>query len=233
MLRIAICDDDKVHIRYIRKIVEETLKDQAVIVSEYGSANNLLFSIDGKNSAPDIALLDIQMPDIDGISLAKELNCSAPDCKIIFISSYISYAPDVYDTEHIYYVLKSQIEDRLPSALAKAIDSLTCTLYYTMVKSGSSSIKVSSDDLIYIERNLHKSIVYTKNGVYVTSQSPDNLLSTFPEKLFVHCHQSYWVNVNAIQTMNSNSFKLANGTDIPISRACKPAAKEAFFNSLR
>lgn len=233
MLRIAICDDDKIHIQHTGKIVKDILKGQPFRVAEYGSANELLFSIDNVNSAPDIALLDIQMPDIDGISLAKELNRFAPDCKIIFISSYIGYAPDVYDTEHIYYMLKSQIEDRLPDALAKAIDSLTRPQYYTLVKSGSSSIKISSGDLIYIERDLHKSIVHTKNGIYVTSQSPGNLLSAFPENLFIHCHQSYWVNVNAIQTMNSNSFKLSCGTDIPISRACKPGAKEAFLNSLR
>lgn len=233
MLRIAICDDDKVHIQHTEKIIKGILKGQPFSIAEYGSANELLFSIDDENSAPDIALLDIQMPDIDGISLAKELNRSAPDCKIIFISSYIGYAPDVYDTEHIYFVLKSQLEDRLSGALAKAIDSLKSPQYYTVVKSGSSSVKVSSDDLIYIERDRHKSIVHTKNGVYVTNQSPCNLLSTFPENLFIHCHQSYWVNVNAIQTMNSNSFKLSCGTDIPISRACKPGAKEAFLNSLR
>lgn len=233
MLRIAICDDDKTHVQYIGKIVKDILKGWQFSVDEYDSANELLFSIDGENSAPDIALLDIKMPGIDGISLAKELNRSVPGCKIIFISNYISFAPDVYDTEHIYYVLKSQIEVRLSDALAKAIDSINRPQHYTIVKIAASNTKVSSDDLIYIERDLHKSIVHTKSGVYVTSQSPANLLSTFPEKLFIHCHQSYWVNVNAIQTMNSNSFRLFCGIDIPISRACKSAAKEAFFNSLR
>lgn len=233
MLQIAICDDDALHIAYIKRLTEDILKEKKIEITEYSGANELLFKIDGSDYIPDIALLDIQMPDIDGISLAKELNQIAPDCKIIFISSYLNYAPDVYDADHIYYVLKTQLEDRLPIALGKAVASINSPHNFLLVKCGTSTTKIPVGRVLYIERNLHKTNVITSETTYTTSQSPADLLSAIAVKsTFIHCHQSYWVNSKAIKTMGSNSFLLYDGTEIPISRAQKSNARELFFRSL-
>lgn len=233
MLQIAICDDDALHIAYIKELTEDILKEQKTEITKYTGANELLFKIDGSNYVPDIALLDIKMPDINGISLAKELNKIAPDCKIIFISSYLNYAPDAYDADHIYYVLKTQLEDRLPIALGKAVANINSPHSFLLVKHGSSTTKIPVGRILYIERNLHKTNVITLETTYTTSQSPADLLSAIAGKSnFIHCHQSYWVNAKAIKTMNPNSFLLYNGTEISISRAQKANARELFFRSL-
>lgn len=233
MLHIAICDDDALHIAYIKRLTEDILKEQKIEITKCSGANELLFRIDGSGYIPDIALLDIQMPDIDGISLAKELNQIAPDCKIIFISSYLNYAPDVYDADHIFYVLKTQLEDRLPVALGKAVASINGPNSFLLVKHGSSTTKIPVGRVLYIERNLHKTNVITLETTYTTTQSPADLLSAIAGKSnFIHCHQSYWVNARAIKTMNPNSFLLYDGTEIPISRAQRANAREMFFNLL-
>lgn len=59
------------------------------------------------------------MGELDGISLAKEINRLAPACRVIFLSSYAGYLMDAYEAEHIYYVLKSDEAARLPVALRK------------------------------------------------------------------------------------------------------------------
>lgn len=230
MIQIAICDDDTLHIAYIKRLTEEILKDKKIEITKYTGANELLFKIDGSDYVPDIALLDIQMPDIDGISLAKELNQIAPNCKIIFISSYLNYAPNVYDANHIYYVLKTQLEDRLPIALGKAVAAIYSPRSFLLIKHGTSATKIPLGRVLYIERNLHKTNVITSEMTYTTSQSPADLLSAIVNKsVFLHCHQSYWVNSKAIKTMQSNSFLLYDGTEIPISRSHKSDVKAAFF----
>lgn len=233
MLRIAICDDDALHLSYIKQLTEVILKEQKPEISEYSGANELLFKIDGSDYVPNIALLDIQMSDIDGISLAKELNQITPDCKIIFISSYLNYAPDVYDTDHIYYVLKSQLEEKLPVALGKAVASLNAPRSFLVVKCGISATKIPVGRVLYLERDLHKTHVITSESTYTTTQSPSELLSYAAGKNdFIHCHQSYWVNAKAIQTMEANAFILYDGKSIPISRAKKTTARDMFFRSL-
>lgn len=233
MLHIAICDDDKLHLSYIAKLTGDILKEQKTEITEYSGANELLFRIDGSDYIPDIALLDIQMSELDGISLAKELNQTAPDCKIIFVSSYIDFATDVYDADHIYYVLKSQLDDKLPSALGKAIASLNNPRSFMLIKNSASATKLPVGRVLYLERDLHKTHVHTPEATYTTTQSPAELLSTAVGKSdFIHCHQSYWVNSKAIQTMEPNVFRLYDGSEIPISRAQKANARDAFFRSL-
>lgn len=231
MLRIAICDDEKIHLKHTRQLTEEMLSGCKAEITEYTCANELLFKMEGADYCPDIALLDIQMPDVDGIDLANEINHIAPKCKIIFITSYIVYAPNVYDTDHIYFVLKSQIEERLPTALEKAMASLERPASYVLVKSGSSVQRIPVGNVLYLERDLHKTIVITTEGIHKTSQSPTDLLSTLSARdEFIQCHQSYWVNLRAVATMEANAFRLCDGTIIPISRARKADAKSAFFS---
>lgn len=233
MLKIAVCDDDKLHLSHTRKLAESYLAEHQLDVSEFGGANELLFRMDGEGYVPDIALLDIQMPDIDGIELAREINRCAPECKIVFISSYIFYAPDVYDTEHIYFVLKSQIEERLPAALEKAVASLAKPKAFLIVKLGASVNRIPTDNVYYLERALHKTRIVTDNGRYLTSQSPASLLATVAQDdIFIHCHQSYWVNAKCVKTMELNEFILRDGSSVPISRAQKAKAKDEFFRML-
>ena len=231
MLQIAICDDDTVHLAYIRKLTEVILKVHKPEVTEYSGAYELLFKMDGTGYSTDIALLDIQMPDIDGIEHAKEINRIAPECKIIFITSYIVYAPEVYDTDHIFFVLKSQIKDRLPSALERVMANLQKPKSFLTLKIGASIIRVPTDTVLYIERELHKTRIITVGCNYVTNQSPAELLSVIAEdQKFIRCHQSYWVNWIAISKMEVNSFLLTDGSEVPISRAQKAAARNAFFS---
>ena len=233
MLQIAICDDDQIHLSHTRKLAANYLSAHRLDISEFGSANELLFRMDGEGYVPDIALLDIQMPGIDGIELAGEINRCAPECKIVFISSYIFYAPNVYDTEHIYFVLKSQIEERLPVALEKAVASLAKPKTFLIIKSGASVNRIPTDSVLYLERALHKTRIVTDSDSYLSTQSPSSLLATVAQDdVFIHCHQSYWVNAKCIKTMEANEFILCNGSSVPISRAQKAKAKEEFFRML-
>ena len=233
MLQIAICDDDRLHLKHTRKLAEGILDGQSPVFSEFSGANELLFKMEATAYAPDIALLDIQMPGIDGIELAGEINRIAPECKIVFISSYIFYAPEVYDTEHIYFVLKSQIDERLPLALNKAVASIARPKSFMLVKSGASVTRLPAESIMYLERALHKTKVVTGTESFMTTQSPAELLSGIDDdNAFIHCHQSYWVNVRNVATMETNGFKLTSGTLVPISRAQKATAKETFFRML-
>lgn len=231
MLQIAICDDERIHLANTKRLTAEILSTHNPKISEFVGANDLLFKMEGTGYCPDIALLDIQMPDVDGISLANEINRIAPDCKIIFITSYIGYAADVYDTDHIYLVIKSQLDEKLPNALNKALASLAEPKSFVLIKNGALVRRIPAEDVLYLERDLHKTIVITSDGSYKTSQSPADLLSTLSARdEFIQCHQSYWVSLRAVATMEANAFKLCDGTIIPISRARKADAKRSFFS---
>ena len=111
MLRIAICDDERIHRRHTAELIDSALAARSADISCFDSSEALLQAV-VSGYAPDIAVLDIQMGEMDGISLAKRLNALTPSCRIIFVTSYLAFATEVYSTEHVYFILKSQMPFR-------------------------------------------------------------------------------------------------------------------------
>ena len=155
----------------------------------------------------------------------------APFCQIIFLSSYLSYATEVYETEHIYFILKSQLHQRIGPALHQALTALgDRSVQITAQKDGSTHV-IALQDVLYLERNLRKTKVITQQGVFLTQESPETLISGSGH--FVRCHQSYWVNFRQIETMENDCFLLPGGLRVPISRTYRSTAREQFFSRLQ
>lgn len=108
MLSIAVCDDDELHRKRTVALIRNTPGFENSLIREFSRAENLLDSISEDHYLPDVAVLDIQMDEMDGIELAMRLNRSVPECQIIFLTGYISYATRAYDAEHVFYVLKTE-----------------------------------------------------------------------------------------------------------------------------
>lgn len=170
------------------------------------------------------------MPEQDGIRLAQSMKQYAPFCQIIFLSSYLSYATEVYETEHIYFILKSQLHQRIDPALHQALTALgDRSVQITAQKDGSTHV-IALQDVLYLERNLRKTKVITQQGVFLTQESPETLISGSGH--FVRCHQSYWVNLKHVQAIGSNHFTMDSGSGIPISRTYLQEAKQRFLHEL-
>ena len=173
MLNIAICDDDALHGRHTAAQISGLDGFAAAKLSLFTSADNLIYAITEDNYAVDIAVLDIQMESMDGIELAKRINEIAPECQIIFLSGHIEYASKVYDAEHVFFVLKSQSETYLKSALEKAVHRReSAKANYIVITNGANAQRMPWDKVQYLERVLRRTKVVTADGEYWTSAAP-------------------------------------------------------------
>lgn len=232
MLQVAVCDDEVWCLDRTVQILRGALGEIPYNIQTFQSADAVLIALEEKCYHPDIAVLDIRMADVDGIALAKQINRSAPACRVIFLSSYAGYLMDAYEAEHIYYVLKSDEAARLPVALRKALGALSAEKTLTLRRGGSYQ-RVGLDTVLCLERSLHKTIVHTTDGDLETTQSPQALLeSGHAEADFIRCHQSYWVYEQAIASMERDFFHLSSGMSVPISRSRRNDARAAFFRLL-
>ena len=230
MLRIAVCDDEPLHCAYAAQMIRTHPECPDAEIRQFLSPQELLNMLESKTFPADIAVVDICMEEMDGIALAKEINAHAPGCQIIFLSSYLESAPDVYDAEHVYFVLKEQMKTRLMPALQKAIENLRSTMPGTIVlKERSTSYRIPVSDILYFERVLRKTRIVSINGEYWSKLTPAALLSEVDGSSFCRCHQSFYVNMQHVVSMNPDSFTLSNGQPIFISRTYKKAAKEQFL----
>ena len=92
---------------------------------------------------------------------------------------------------------------------------------------------VPASEVLYLERNLKKTTIALSSGVeHTTPAKAEELLKGVNKGMFVHCHQSYWVNLEKVTSMTADSFILSNGMEIPISRSQKKEVKKAFFAQL-
>lgn len=231
MLRIAICDDDAMQIKITEQAVLNMIGSRGPEIELFSTGTELLAALEKGGYRPDIAILDIQMPVVGGIAVGQRINGCVPACRIIFLTSFLGYATDVYEVRHSYFILKSELHQRIGPALARAMEELGGSANITFRANGDTCT-VAAEEVMYLERNLRKVSVVCLRETYVTSSRPEELMTDVSPGMFVQCHQSYWVNLSHVTAMGGETFTLANDAEIPISRSRRPAAKEAFFAHL-
>lgn len=236
MINVAICDDEELHLKHEIKLISARLAQHEHICDGFLSAEALLKAMQYGDYKPDIAVLDISMGGMDGISLAKELNSLAPECQIIFLTSHLGYAPDVYSTDHCYFVIKEQADGRIGDALDKALLALSAEkrqVISVVAKSGGATEVIPVSRILCFDCYGRRTRIVTENGEFITAQKPEALLGAESGGFFVRCHQSYWVNLEKVAALKSNEFQLKNGMAVPLGRAYRRQAREAFFAYLR
>ena len=230
MLNIAICDDTPLHLQSTVAMVEEMLPNREASVWGFADRNALLSGFrDGLQ--PNIAILDIELGADSGIDLAKDLNVLLPKCQIIFLTSFPQYASDVYVSHHTWFIIKDQIKEYMPAALAKAISCAEGNAHASptlLAKHRRTLLRIPVCDILYLERITYRTKIVTFTEEFFTRQKPDALLSGLAESPFIRCHQSYWVNGNNVFSKTGYAFHLIGGKTVPISRTYKSSANEAF-----
>lgn len=101
----AICDDEPLHRERLARSVQNHLNGQHAELRLFASPAALLQEISAHGYTPDVAVVDIQMGEMSGIELAKRINEALPQCAVIFATSYLGFATEVYETEHAYFIL--------------------------------------------------------------------------------------------------------------------------------
>lgn len=178
------------------------------------------------------ALLSDQLGDVNGIDLAKKLHRCLPQCAIIFVSAFLNFATDVYETPHVYFILKSELEQRMDAALKLALSHQEPQqfLHYA---TASGFRNVPCEQVLYLERVLRKTrIVFTDGLDDLTHAVPSEIIPIHYQSRFIHCHQSFWVHYSHVHTMERDCFRLPNQIRIPISRTYRDAARAQFFSCM-
>ena len=132
----------------------------------------------------DILLLDIEMPGINGIELAKTVRKDNSTVQIIFVTGYYDYFSDGFDVSALHYLIKPVNERKLCPVLDKAADNLSYRQRSVLITTADADIKVSLADITYVESENVHIIVHTVNGNYRTRIS----LAKFAEQLDDNIH---------------------------------------------
>lgn len=230
-MRIAILDDEKHHIEVTKKIVKDFFGEEEVLITCYETKKDFDNDFEISPFLFDILVLDILLPQSDGIEIAREIRSRNERCRIIFLSNYLEFATEVYETEHTFFVLKSDAVKKLPVAIKKAIDQLEKRRKESIcIKALHDTQKVICfEDVVYVERVKRRTIINTVSGEEETLENVSDVFGSLEDKL-VRCHRSFWANPAHLKSFSSSEIVFANGMKIPLSRSYSKEMKLKVMN---
>ena len=112
-MNILLCDDENLQLLRLESTIKKLMPNETY----YSYTNPKLAYEETKNLKIDIALLDIEMPVINGVGLAKKLKKNNPQINIIFVTAYDNYALDAYNLHASGYIMKPVNEGKLKEEL--------------------------------------------------------------------------------------------------------------------
>lgn len=215
---IAICDDDITELNSISNMVEHwsELSGHSCQIRTFPSAESFLFQYQ-EDKAYDILLLDVEMKEMSGIDLAREVRKYDRRVEIIFITSHFEFAGEGYEVDALHYLTKPLKEEKFLETLHKAADKLDQAPAYVIIQSEGEIVKLYKRDVLYIEAFLHYLVIHTKEREYRIKES----ISSFEEQLgdgFYRSHRSYLVSLQWITRIQKSSVILEGGAEIPLAR---------------
>ena len=233
-IRVLIVDDEPV----ARQVLRELLEDLRVTIA--GEAATGLDAVEQvARLKPDVALLDLQMPGLDGFGVARALRGDRLPL-LIFVTAFEKHALQAFESGAVDYLLKPVRKERLNAALDKARAHLAGlrpahpadALHKIIGRTGSDLHLLDPEQIIAFQAEGDLVRIVAVNGRYLADKSMKELESRLPEIRFRRIHRSTIINVDHIRTISPLSskrwlLKLSNGMEAIVSKRLAGVIRDA------
>lgn len=214
MIRCLIVDDEPLAADIIESFALKI--SELEIVAKVNSATDAYTVL--SNGGVDVMFLDIQMPEVTGLELLKSIK-NPP--LVVFTTAYQNYALESYEIDAADYLLKPVAFDRFIKAIEKVKDRLkkrqlangsveeSNTPDYIFVKADGKHIKVTLNDIFYVEGLKDYVIIHLKDSRIITHNTMKNIESLLMKlDNFIRIHRSYIINLKHVKEIEGNSFRI-------------------------
>lgn len=208
--RIAICDDEPIFIDRIRNILLDCE------IHAFTDSRKLLQAVE-KDMEYDVIFLDIAMPGLDGIGLAKEIRENDSDVIIVFVTGRIEFMQTGYEVRAFRYLLKDQLERGLPVIWSDIERELADRRdQYFIFEFNRQTYRYACKEILYFESSLRRVLLHAKSGIATLYGNLDEIEKAHPA--FVRIHKSYLVNPRHIRALSAENVMTTDGEILPVSR---------------
>ena len=233
MINILVCDDNPAIVNQVKKLL-------GIVQSE----SNIEFFIDSKTDGDlvykskrkyDIAILDIEMPKSNGLTLAQTLKSNNPNIIIIILTSFSDYLDSAMGISVFRYLSKPIDRNRFIKNFQEALLHYRKLGRQIIVEKCDEVKVVRTNDILYIENLKHGSLIVTKYDQFKTSLKPHEWAVKIDQpNCFVYSHNSFIVNLQNIINFDKSTITFsADGGTLKvtcISQRKYPEFKKSFYN---
>lgn len=237
MLNVCICDDDPRDAAQVRALAEDFAQKHPEFpmkIEDFSSADDLLKRLGGKGEF-DLYLLDVIMPCMGGIELARAIRARQETAEILFLTSSREYALDAFDVAAGGYLLKPVEEEKFHKVFLTAVQRLRKPENLSLLLKVKDCLRrIPFRELVAVESFNHDRVCTLADGSRAVT---NDTLASLMERLsvdsrFFSPHRAYIINLEHITALNADSVLLSNGQRVPVSRANLPALKRAYLDYL-
>lgn len=234
MLRIGICDDNREDIDRIKGLAvrfSAEHPEMPVEIQVYDLPYDLLDDIE-KTGGFDLYLLDVVMPHMNGVDLARRIRERKERAEILFLTISREYAVDAFSVKASGYLIKPVRKADFDEAVLDCIRRLSPESNPAlMLKSKDGLHRIPIHELVCIESFNHNQVCTLSDGSTLeTAATLAELMDEVKEyPVFVRPHRAYIVNMDFIRRLTAYELLLANGKRIPVPQSGYGKLKNAYL----
>ena len=231
-MRVVFCDDDVNDIkklkRYTLSMIEYAFEYEYVIHPQ-----KVIEACQRTEQKPDMYILDIEMPGMGGLAVAKQIRTYDSKALIVFLTSYTKYMPDVFEVVTFDFIHKPITEERLRLLFVKAESYLNMTNQTFSFSYRRSRYSLKFDEILYLEKKGRQAVIHTKDNLYQANMNLNEIWEKLDEKSFASVHGSFIVNLKHIKTFSGTQVILSDGTGLTVTRSYKKSLTEKHIAFVR
>jgi DNA-binding LytR/AlgR family response regulator len=218
-IKCVIIDDEQFAIdsliRYCREIIY--IEIVATFIDPYKALSYLEYN------TPDLIFVDIQMPEISGMQIAKSIKGKT---MFIFTTAHSEYAINGFNLNAVDYLLKPFGFERFLEATDKAKAKFDLQNFsnnqlgkkeYIFIKVEYMNVRIDVYDILYVEALDNYSRIFTQKKTYTTLLNLRRIHSLLPENKFIRIHKSFIIAKDKINHF-SRDLVVVEGRELPIGR---------------
>ena len=231
-MRIAICDDEKLHLFNIEKYLF-AFRDTVQYVTECFYSGEELVSSYKKGNYFDIIFLDIKMNEMNGIETAKEVRKMDGNVLIIFVTYLLEYVFQGYEVRAFRYLMKPIQKEQFEIEFIRALQEyyrIKDSVYTIRIK--DLLIKLDYSEVILLESDRRKIRLITYNKEYSFYGNISEEEKNLKDKHFIRVHRCILVNMAYVKAINKKFIVLNNNNEIPVSKSRHKEVYDQFVKYL-
>lgn len=228
-MRIAICDDEEKFRIQEKNLIDKLSASLDVVVDAFADGRDLLKRFDA--SPYDLVFLDIEMPVMDGITLAREIRSRTEQVQIVFLTGHVEYAIEGYEVNALRYLTKPVNEEKLKEVLRFVMDKNTQGRQLILREDGEDLI-LNLTDVYYMEAQNQYVMIYASDGEHLIRANIGDFEEQLKNDGFYRIHRGFLVSLARIKKMQKGEVLLDAGSKtvtLPVSRSNIRPLKEALY----
>ena len=231
-MNIAVCDDESKILEEITSFIQKEFplnKTEA-----FSDGQNFLSSLKASTGRePDVLLIDIDMPGMNGMEVAAALAQEKAQTLIVFVTAHDELVYDSFKYHPFAFVRKKYLEDELRAVLKDCQKEIDGRSRRFVFQNASQTINLAQSEILYFEGQANYLAIHTTGNEYRMRSTMTAVEKELENCGFLRIHKGFLVNLEHIKILKSENLELDNGELLPIGKSYSDEAKKSILRYMR